>query len=83
MQLGRNATRDRARTARAQLNAEIEQLLMEVRGLVLVKGVLKKRSATRAELEVHAQEIERARRRLADLIGTRGLHPGGVLGEAA
>ena len=82
MQLSRQTT-DRARTTRAQLNAEIEQLLREVRGLVLVKGVLKKRGVTRAELEAHGREIERARRRLADLIGSRGLEPADALGEAA
>ena len=83
MQLRRNARRDRAGTARAQRNAEIEQLLLEVRGLVLVKGLLKRRGVSRAELEAHGQEIERARRRLADLIGSRGLDPRVALGEAA
>jgi hypothetical protein len=83
MQLRGNATRARAGSARAQLNAEIEQLLLEVRGLVLVKGVLKRRGVSRAELEAHGREIERARRRLSDLIGSRGLDPRGVLGEAA
>jgi hypothetical protein len=68
---------------RAQLNAEIEQVLREVRGLVLVKGVLKKRGAGRAALEAHAREIEAARRRLADLVGARGLDAAGALGEAA
>jgi hypothetical protein len=75
--------RTRSRAARAQLNAEIEGLLLEVRGLVLVKGVLKKRGATRSELDAHAREIDRTRRRLADLVGPRGLEAGTVLGEAA
>ena len=74
---------DRARTTRAQLNAEIEELLREVRGLVLVKGVLKRRGATRAELEAHGAEIDRTRRRLAELVGARGLGPADALGEAA
>ncbi len=68
---------------RAQLNAEIEELLREIRGLVLVKGLLKKRGVTRAELVAHGAEIERARRRLAALVGSRGAEPAHVLGEAA
>ena len=71
------------RNSRAQLNAEIEEVLREVRGLVLVKGLLKKRGVSRAELVAHGKEIERARRRLAELVGSRGLAPAGTLGEAA
>ena len=77
MQLIRTVSPDRA--LRAQLNEEIEQLLREVRGLVLVKGVLKKRGVSHAELVAHGAEIERARRRLAELIGSRGTDPGGAL----
>jgi hypothetical protein len=83
MHLNRSASPDLVRRSRAELNAEIEQLLMEVRGLVLVKGVLKRRGVTRVELEAHGAEIERTRRRLADLIGSRDLEPGALLGEAA
>jgi hypothetical protein len=75
---GRTVSHD----SRAQLNAEIEQLLREIRGLVLVKGVLKKRGVTRAELVAHGAEIERARGRLAELISRRGFTPE-TLGEAA
>ena len=71
------------RTPRAQLNAEIEQLLREVRGLVLVKGVLKKRGVGHAELVAHGAEIERARRHLAELVGSRATDSAGALGEAA
>ncbi len=67
---------------RAQLNAEIEQLLMEVRGLALVKGLLKRRGASRAELEAHAAELERTRGRLAELVSARGVGAA-ALGEAA
>ena len=83
MQLITTVSPNRARPSRAQLNAEIEQLLREVRGLVLVKGVLKKRGVSHAELVAHGAEIERARRRLADLVGPRGLDPASSLGEAA
>jgi hypothetical protein len=78
-----NTDHNRARRTRAQLNAEIEQLLIEVRGLALVKGLLKRRGVTRAELEAHAAEVDRARDRLADLVGTRSPEPANVLGEAA
>lgn len=78
-----NGNPERARRTRAQLNAEIEQLLIEVRGLALVKGLLKRRGVTRAELEAHAAEIERTRGRLAELVDTRGPEPANVLGEAA
>ena len=82
MQFLRTVRPDRA-PSRAQLNAEIEELLREVRGLVLVKGVLKKRGVSHAALIAHGREIERARRRLAELVGSRGLDPTAVLGEAA
>jgi len=72
-----------SQSSRARLNAEIAQTLREVRGLVLVKGVLKKRGVSRAELVAHGKEIERARQRLAALIGSRGLEPADTLGEAA
>ena len=71
------------RTLRAELDQEIEQLLREVRSLVLVRGVLKKRGVSHAELVAHAAEIERARRRLAELISSRGLGSASTLGEAA
>ena len=82
MQLIRTISPERG-TSRAQLNAEIEELLREIRGLVLVKGLLKKRGVTRADLAAHGVAIERARQRLADLIGSRGLGPAETLGEAA
>ena len=83
MQLRRTINPSRARLdARAQLNAEIEQVLREVRGLVLVKGVLNKRGVSRAELIAHSAEIERTRGRLAELISSRGPQPA-ALGKAA
>jgi hypothetical protein len=76
MQLTRNSRR-------AQLNAEIEQLLIEVRGLALVKGLLKKRGVSRAELEAHGVELQRARARLAELVSARSFGTADALGEAA
>jgi hypothetical protein len=74
---------ERTVTARARVNTEIEQLLREVRGLVLVKGVLKKRGVSHDELVAHGAEIERARQRLAELVGARGYSAVDTLGEAA
>ncbi|MFY9578850.1 MAG: hypothetical protein WAQ33_05950 [Gaiellaceae bacterium] len=50
------------------VSREIDDLLLQVRGLVLVRPILGKRGATDHELDAHANELERLRRRLADLI---------------
>ena len=52
----------------ALLSAEVDELLLRVRGLVLVRRVLAERGATRGELDAHSDELERVRRRLADTI---------------
>lgn len=53
------------------LSREIDDLLLHVRGLVLVRDILIERGASRAELDEHADELERVRDRLADLISGR------------
>jgi len=68
------------------LSREIDDLLLDVRGLALVRELLAERGASRAELDAHADELERRRRRLAMMI--KGVAPvtasdGGELGEAA
>lgn len=50
------------------LSPELDDLLLDVRGLVLVRQLLAERGATRAELDAHADELERRRRRLAAMI---------------
>src|SRR5262249_48692354 len=73
-----------SQSSRALLNAEIEQTLREVRGLALVKGVLKKRGVSRAEPVAQGKELGGSRQGRAELIGSRGLEPGSDrLGEAA
>ena len=62
------------------LAPEIDDLLLRVRGLVLVRDLLAERGATPAEVDAHTDEIERARQRLAVIIGG-GEEP--VVGEAA
>jgi hypothetical protein len=52
----------------ALLSHEIDHLLLQARGLVLVRGILEERGASAGELEVHSSELERVRRRLAEAI---------------
>jgi hypothetical protein len=53
----------------AILDHTIDDLLLQARGLVLVRQVLARRGASQAELDAHTQELERVRRRLAKAIG--------------
>ena len=50
------------------LDRRIDDLLLQARGLVLVRQVLARRGASRAELDAHTRELERVRRRLAKVI---------------
>jgi hypothetical protein len=51
------------------LDRTIDDLLLRLRGLVLVGGLLEQRGATAAELDAHAREAERVRATLAQMIG--------------
>jgi hypothetical protein len=53
----------------ALVSREIDDLLLHVRGLVLVRPLLAERGASEEELDAHTTELERLRRRLAALIG--------------
>ena len=55
----------------AVLGREIDDLLLRLRGLVLVRDLLAQRGATAAEIDEHAREADRVRMRLAALIGGR------------
>jgi hypothetical protein len=46
---------------------EIDDLLLHIRGLVLVREILRQRGASAAELEAHTAELERLNDRLAEL----------------
>ena len=48
-------------------NREIDDLRLHIRGLVLVRDILRQRGATAAELDEHTAELERLKRRLAKL----------------
>jgi hypothetical protein len=52
----------------AILDRSIDELLLQARGLVLVREVLIRRGASRVELDAHTHELERVRRRLAEAI---------------
>ena len=50
------------------LDRTIDDLLLQARGLVLVRQILARRGASRAELDAHTRELERVRHRLAQAI---------------
>ena len=52
----------------AILDHTIDDLLLQARGLVLVREVLAGRGASPAELDAYTRELERVRRRLAQAI---------------
>ena len=47
---------------------ELDDLVLHLKGLVLVRKVQESRGAGRAELEMYGAEIERVRDRLAELV---------------
>lgn len=47
---------------------EIDDLLLQARGLALIRPILAERGVSEDELDAHAQELERVRQRLADLV---------------
>jgi hypothetical protein len=56
------------RAANDLLRSEVDELLLHLRGLVLVRDTLAERGATSAEIRAHSDEVKRLRGRLADLI---------------
>lgn len=52
----------------ALLDREIDELLLQARGLVLVRALLADRGASRDELDAHERELHRVRARLAERI---------------
>jgi hypothetical protein len=53
------------------LGREIDDMLLRLRGLVLVRDLLAQRGATDAEVDEHTREADRVRARLAALIDGR------------
>jgi hypothetical protein len=46
---------------------EVDDLLLHIRGLVLVREILKQRGASAAELQAHTEELERLKDQLAQV----------------
>jgi hypothetical protein len=59
---------------------EINEVLTQLKGLVLVQPILEARGVSNEDLERHMDEIDRVRSRLADLVRNSG---GGVESAAA
>jgi hypothetical protein len=59
---------------------ELDELLLHLKGLVLVRRLLEERGASAAELKQHSDEIERLRNRLARAVRATG---GGAFSAAA
>jgi hypothetical protein len=51
------------------LASEIDDLLLQARGLLLVRDMLVARGASEAQVDAHSEELERVRHQLAELIG--------------
>ena len=51
---------------------EVGDLLLSLKGLVLVRALLEDRGASVAEIRQHSDEIERLRARLAELVRNGG-----------
>jgi hypothetical protein len=59
-------------TDKALLTHDVDDLLLQARGLVLVRDLLAQRGASDDELDAHTRELERVRRLLADTIAGGG-----------
>jgi hypothetical protein len=57
-----------AQRDKALLSREVDDLLLQARGLVLVRRVLAERGVGREALDAHTEELARVRARLADTI---------------
>jgi hypothetical protein len=53
----------------ALLDRQIDDLLLHMRGLAVVRDILSGRGASDAEIAAHSHELEVVRHRLAELIG--------------
>ncbi|HEY1479135.1 MAG TPA: hypothetical protein VGF46_03865 [Gaiellales bacterium] len=53
----------------ALLGADVDDLLLHIRGLVLVRDLLVDRGASEHEIDAHTEELERRRLELAAIIG--------------
>jgi hypothetical protein len=56
---------------RALLDREIDDLLLDARGLALVRDLLEERGATTGEIASHVRALNRVRARLVELLSAR------------
>ena len=54
--------------AKALLDRQIDDLLLDLRGLALVRDILVERGASRSEIVAHGRALDRGRTQLAELI---------------
>jgi hypothetical protein len=53
----------------ATANRELDNLILQIKGLVFVRALLEEKGASEVELAEYRAELERQRRRLAALVG--------------
>jgi hypothetical protein len=53
----------------ATTNRELDNLILQIKGLVFARALLEEKGASEAELAEYRAELERQRRRLAALVG--------------
>jgi hypothetical protein len=54
---------------RELLGSDVDDLLLQVRGLVLVRDLLIARGASQDAIDVHTEELDRRRLELAAIVG--------------
>jgi hypothetical protein len=64
-------TLELAPDTQALLDREIDDLLLDARGLALVRDLLEERGASSGEIESHVRALDRVRARLVELIASR------------
>jgi hypothetical protein len=65
------------------LSREIDDVLLDVRGLALMRDLLAERGASSEEIESHRAALERQRAKLIDLIGGTASREDGLRAHAA
>jgi hypothetical protein len=61
---------------------QIDDLVLHLKGLVLVRALLQKRGASTAEVEAHTREIERVRARLAEVVRSSPMNSAALAGRS-
>jgi triphosphoribosyl-dephospho-CoA synthetase len=64
---------------RPNTDHEIDGVLLHIKGLIFARALLEQRGASESELAEHAAELQRERRRLAELVRDACRPPTGSL----